>query len=110
MPEQHQRPAGMLGADRVDGPRQVDEQVVDGGEAAARAVASAVAAMVVADDAPAAGVEERGDMRIAADVLAEAVNEDNRAARRLVRPLAAAQGQSVAGLDLLVVHSNLPPP
>jgi hypothetical protein len=35
VPEQHQRPAGMLGADRVDGARQVDEQVVDGGEAAA---------------------------------------------------------------------------
>jgi len=98
----------MLGPDRVDGARQVDEQVVDGSEAATRAVASAVAAVVVADDTPAAVVEECGDVRVAADVLAEAVNEDNRAACRLPRPLAPAQGQSVAGLDLLAVQSNLP--
>jgi hypothetical protein len=50
--EQDERPAG-FGADVVDNRRQVDEEVVAGGDPAALARAGAVAALVVADDAPA---------------------------------------------------------
>jgi hypothetical protein len=67
-----------------------------------------MAAVVVSRRLASRGVEEGGDMRVAADVLAEAVNEDNRAARRLRAATRGRAGQSVAGLDLLVVHSNLP--
>jgi hypothetical protein len=101
----------MVLADRIDRGGEIDQQVVDFGDSTAGAVAFAVAAVVVTDDPPATSVEEGGDVRIAADVLAEAVDEHNRSSRRLDRPFASAQGQSVAGPHLLlVVHPPPPPP
>ena len=90
--------------------RQVGEQVVAGGEPAALAVARAVAALVVADDAPAAGVQARRDVRIAADVLAEAVDDDNRppGVGRTASRAAAASGRR--GSRIVRVHRSPPPP
>ena len=59
-------------------------------EPAALARARAVAALVVADDAPAARIQPRRDVRVAADVLAEAVDDDNRSPGAAGRPVAAA--------------------
>jgi hypothetical protein len=81
----------MRDASRVDRKREVDEQVVRSGEPTARAVAPSMATMVEADDTPATGVEKGGHVTIAAHVLAQAVNEDNRSPRLCEWPLAAAQ-------------------
>ena len=96
--EQDQR-AARLGAHGVDDRRQVGEQIVAGGNPAALARARAVAALVVADDAPAVRVQPRRDVRVATDVLAEAVDDDNRPPGVGGRPVAAHQRHAVTGLN-----------
>ena len=94
--EQDQR-AARLGAHGVDDRRQVGEQIVAGGDPAALARARAVAALVVADDAPAVRVQARRDVRVATDVLAEAVDDDNRPPGVGGWPVAAHQRHAVTG-------------
>ena len=104
MAEQDERPA-RLGAHCVDDRRQVGEQVVAGGDPAALARALAVAALVVADDAPAVRVQVRRDVRVATDVLAQAVDDDNRSPGVGGRPVAAHQRHAVTGLNRPSHHS-----
>jgi len=94
VPEQHHR-AAIGAAHRVDHAGQIDQQVVVARERTARPAARAVAALVVAGHMPAGGIELRRDVRVAPDVLAEPVHEDDGAARRGHRPVAALQRQPV---------------
>ncbi len=106
--EQDER-AARLAANGVDDRREVGEQVVAGGDPAALAGAPSVAALVVADDAPARRVQARRDMRVAADVLAQAVDDDNRPPGIGGRPVAPRQRQPVTGSNRLP-HRSPPPP
>jgi hypothetical protein len=56
-----------------------------------------VAALVDADDAPAARIQSRRNVRVAADVLAEAMDDDNRSPGAAGRPVAPLQLEAIAG-------------
>ena len=94
--KQDQR-AARLGAYGVDNRRQIGEEIVADGQPTALARACAVAALVVADDAPAARVQARRDVRVATDVLAEAVDDDNRSPGVGGWPVAAHQRRAITG-------------
>jgi hypothetical protein len=96
--EQHER-ALRLAANGVEHGREIEQEVVFCRQPAALAGARAVTALVVADDAPAARVQACRDMRIAADVLAEAVDDDNRSPGIAGRPVASHELEAVAGTN-----------
>ena len=85
--EEHER-AACLRTHGVEHRREVGEQIVVGRQPAALARARAVAALVDADDAPAARIQPRRNVRVSADVLAEAVDDDNRSPGVAGRPVA----------------------
>ena len=81
---------------------QVGEQRIALPDAPARAGARAVPALIVSDDAPAPVVQVPHHVRIAADALAEAVDDDHGAARCGRRPAPQGQREAVVGGQGLV--------
>ena len=96
VPEQHERSVDVA-ANGVDDGREIGEQVVVAREPPASAGTAPMAALVVADDAPAVRIQARGDVGVAADVLAQPVDDDNRAPGPVGRPVVLEQVEAVAG-------------
>jgi hypothetical protein len=74
--------AGTALARRIDDECQVLQQRGVVGESPAIAAGGAVAALVMADDAPAGVIEPPGDGFVAADVFSQAVDDEHGASRR----------------------------